>query len=57
MYLSFADILFVGAKQCGQCEGGGINIVDHYDGRFKAGASCWLCRYIVIIIRSFTAWY
>ncbi|KAL8497978.1 hypothetical protein ACS0TY_021358 [Phlomoides rotata] len=33
-----------GAKTCGQCEGGGVNLVDHYDGRFKAGTSCWLCR-------------
>ncbi|KAH6757815.1 DnaJ/Hsp40 cysteine-rich domain superfamily protein [Perilla frutescens var. hirtella] len=33
-----------GAKKCGQCLGTGINSVDHFNGQFKAGASCWLCR-------------
>ncbi|GAB2216067.1 hypothetical protein Droror1_Dr00023834 [Drosera rotundifolia] len=33
-----------GIKQCHQCEGSGINSKDHFDGRFKAGAMCWLCR-------------
>ncbi|KAL1554902.1 protein BUNDLE SHEATH DEFECTIVE 2, chloroplastic-like [Salvia divinorum] len=33
-----------GAKQCGQCKGTGINSVDHFNGQYKAGASCWLCR-------------
>ncbi|KAL8543439.1 hypothetical protein ACS0TY_004105 [Phlomoides rotata] len=32
-----------GAKKCGQCEGKGVNLVDHFNGQFKAGASCWLC--------------
>ncbi|XP_044472213.1 protein BUNDLE SHEATH DEFECTIVE 2, chloroplastic-like isoform X2 [Mangifera indica] len=33
-----------GAKQCSQCKGTGVNSVDHFNGQFKAGASCWLCR-------------
>ncbi|KAJ6816648.1 uncharacterized protein M6B38_415100 [Iris pallida] len=33
-----------GAKQCSQCEGTGVNSVDHFNGQFKAGALCWLCR-------------
>ncbi|MBA0603447.1 hypothetical protein Gorai_003590 [Gossypium raimondii] len=33
-----------GAKQCSQCKGTGVNSVDHYNGRFKAGGLCWLCR-------------
>ncbi|XP_009389972.2 protein BUNDLE SHEATH DEFECTIVE 2, chloroplastic isoform X2 [Musa acuminata AAA Group] len=33
-----------GAKLCTQCQGTGVNSVDHFNGRFKAGASCWLCR-------------
>ncbi|XVE98321.1 hypothetical protein REPUB_Repub03eG0095800 [Reevesia pubescens] len=33
-----------GAKQCGQCIGTGVNSVDHFNGRFKAGGLCWLCR-------------
>ncbi|XP_047940384.1 protein BUNDLE SHEATH DEFECTIVE 2, chloroplastic [Salvia hispanica] len=33
-----------GAKQCGQCKGTGINSVDHFNGQYKAGNSCWLCR-------------
>lgn len=34
-----------GAKQCSQCKGNGINSVDHFNGQFKAGGLCWLCRY------------
>ncbi|XVF48095.1 hypothetical protein PTKIN_Ptkin03bG0163900 [Pterospermum kingtungense] len=33
-----------GAKQCSQCQGTGVNAVDHFNGRFKAGGLCWLCR-------------
>ncbi|KAK1305607.1 hypothetical protein QJS10_CPA10g00355 [Acorus calamus] len=33
-----------GAKVCTQCEGSGANSIDHFNGRFKAGAVCWLCR-------------
>ncbi|XP_073307750.1 protein BUNDLE SHEATH DEFECTIVE 2, chloroplastic-like isoform X2 [Primulina huaijiensis] len=33
-----------GAKQCTQCKGNGINSVDHFNGQFKAGGLCWLCR-------------
>ncbi|XP_039039119.1 protein BUNDLE SHEATH DEFECTIVE 2, chloroplastic-like [Hibiscus syriacus] len=33
-----------GAKQCHQCKGTGVNAVDHFNGRFKAGGLCWLCR-------------
>ncbi|KMZ61886.1 hypothetical protein ZOSMA_4G01750 [Zostera marina] len=33
-----------GAIQCKQCKGEGVNSVDHFNGRFKAGALCWLCR-------------
>ncbi|XP_071737222.1 protein BUNDLE SHEATH DEFECTIVE 2, chloroplastic-like [Rutidosis leptorrhynchoides] len=33
-----------GAIQCTQCKGNGVNLEDHFDGRFKAGALCWLCR-------------
>ncbi|XP_078432386.1 dnaJ/Hsp40 cysteine-rich domain superfamily protein [Wolffia australiana] len=33
-----------GAIQCTQCEGTGVNAVDHFGGRFKAGQLCWLCR-------------
>nr|XP_009389975.1 PREDICTED: uncharacterized protein LOC103976483 isoform X4 [Musa acuminata subsp. malaccensis] len=31
---------------CAECDGNGtgVNSVDHFNGRFKAGASCWLCR-------------
>ncbi|KAL3839830.1 hypothetical protein ACJIZ3_024421 [Penstemon smallii] len=32
-----------GCKECSQCEGKGVNIVDHFNGQFKAGAVCWLC--------------
>ncbi|GMQ07035.1 hypothetical protein CsSME_00051397 [Camellia sinensis var. sinensis] len=34
----------VGAILCPQCEGNGVNSVDHFNGRFKAGGLCWLCR-------------
>ncbi|GJN34298.1 hypothetical protein PR202_gb22947 [Eleusine coracana subsp. coracana] len=34
-----------GAIVCTQCKGSGVNSVDHFNGRFKAGALCWLCRY------------
>ncbi|KAG8376004.1 hypothetical protein BUALT_Bualt09G0017900 [Buddleja alternifolia] len=33
-----------GCKKCTQCQGSGVNIVDHFNGQFKAGAMCWLCR-------------
>ncbi|XP_075491376.1 uncharacterized protein LOC142529664 isoform X2 [Primulina tabacum] len=33
-----------GAKECTQCKGTGINSVDHFNGQFKAGGLCWLCR-------------
>uniref|UniRef100_A0A0D9WQL7 BSD2 cysteine rich domain-containing protein n=1 Tax=Leersia perrieri TaxID=77586 RepID=A0A0D9WQL7_9ORYZ len=33
-----------GAILCTQCKGTGVNSVDHFNGRFKAGALCWLCR-------------
>jgi len=33
-----------GAVACSQCKGGGLNVEDHFQGRFKAGQTCWLCR-------------
>ncbi|KAL5768996.1 hypothetical protein ACOSP7_015553 [Xanthoceras sorbifolium] len=33
-----------GSKQCSQCKGMGVNSVDHFNGQFKAGGLCWLCR-------------
>ncbi|KAG2713267.1 hypothetical protein I3760_04G169300 [Carya illinoinensis] len=33
-----------GAKSCPQCLGSGVNSVDHFNGQFKAGGLCWLCR-------------
>ncbi|XP_062078046.1 protein BUNDLE SHEATH DEFECTIVE 2, chloroplastic-like [Humulus lupulus] len=33
-----------GAVQCSQCKGEGVNSVDHFNGQFKAGGLCWLCR-------------
>ncbi|CAA0839397.1 DnaJ/Hsp40 cysteine-rich domain superfamily protein [Striga hermonthica] len=33
-----------GAKKCTQCQGTGVNSVDHFNGQFKAGNMCWLCR-------------
>nr|ABK21437.1 unknown [Picea sitchensis]ABR17166.1 unknown [Picea sitchensis] len=33
-----------GMVACSQCKGNGVNSVDHFNGRFKAGATCWLCR-------------
>ena len=36
---------FSGAVQCAQCQGTGVNSEDHFNGRFKAGGLCWLCRY------------
>lgn len=38
-----ADCDGQGAVQCSQCKGSGVNSVDHFNGQFKAGASCWLC--------------
>ena len=32
-----------GKKTCGQCEGGGGNREDLFQGRFKQGDRCWLC--------------
>ncbi|XWS72921.1 hypothetical protein CRYUN_Cryun02cG0081100 [Craigia yunnanensis] len=39
-----ADCEGNGAKQCHQCKGTGVNSVDHFNGQFKAGGLCWLCR-------------
>ncbi|TYH57529.1 hypothetical protein ES332_D08G096200v1 [Gossypium tomentosum] len=39
-----ADCEGNGAKQCSQCKGTGFNSVDHFNGQFKAGGLCWLCR-------------
>ncbi|XP_018439617.1 protein BUNDLE SHEATH DEFECTIVE 2, chloroplastic isoform X2 [Raphanus sativus] len=33
-----------GAVACSQCKGGGVNLIDHFNGQFKAGDSCWLLR-------------
>ncbi|KAH8482310.1 hypothetical protein H0E87_029668 [Populus deltoides] len=33
-----------GAKSCTQCKGSGVNSTDHFNGQFKAGGLCWLCR-------------
>ncbi|KAA8523019.1 hypothetical protein F0562_009442 [Nyssa sinensis] len=33
-----------GAVLCSQCKGSGVNSVDHFNGQFKAGGLCWLCR-------------
>ncbi|XP_057524868.1 protein BUNDLE SHEATH DEFECTIVE 2, chloroplastic-like [Amaranthus tricolor] len=33
-----------GIKECSQCEGSGVNSQDHFNGQFKAGGLCWLCR-------------
>ncbi|XP_010915797.1 protein BUNDLE SHEATH DEFECTIVE 2, chloroplastic isoform X2 [Elaeis guineensis] len=33
-----------GAVLCKQCKGTGVNSVDHFNGQFKAGGTCWLCR-------------
>ncbi|RWR83102.1 DnaJ/Hsp40 cysteine-rich domain-containing protein [Cinnamomum micranthum f. kanehirae] len=33
-----------GAVLCSQCKGNGVNSVDHFNGQFKAGGLCWLCR-------------
>ncbi|KAG8652056.1 protein BUNDLE SHEATH DEFECTIVE 2, chloroplastic [Manihot esculenta] len=33
-----------GAIACSQCKGTGVNSVDHFNGQFKAGGLCWLCR-------------
>ncbi|KAF6151183.1 hypothetical protein GIB67_037391 [Kingdonia uniflora] len=33
-----------GAVACSQCKGHGVNSVDHFNGQFKAGGLCWLCR-------------
>ncbi|XP_022143000.1 uncharacterized protein LOC111012989 [Momordica charantia] len=33
-----------GAVNCSQCKGTGVNSEDHFNGRFKAGGLCWLCR-------------
>ncbi|XP_020592638.1 uncharacterized protein LOC110033108 [Phalaenopsis equestris] len=33
-----------GAVLCKQCKGSGVNSVDHFNGQFKAGELCWLCR-------------
>lgn len=40
----------LGAIQCTQCEGKGVNTKDHFNGQFKAGGLCWLCRYLVIFL-------
>ncbi|CAN1120492.1 Protein BUNDLE SHEATH DEFECTIVE 2, chloroplastic [Linum perenne] len=33
-----------GALACSQCKGSGVNSEDHFNGRFKVGGLCWLCR-------------
>ncbi|KAK6941647.1 hypothetical protein RJ641_027024 [Dillenia turbinata] len=33
-----------GAIQCSECKGSGVNSIDHFNGQFKAGGLCWLCR-------------
>eukprot|EP00898_Chlorokybus_atmophyticus_P006022 jgi/Chlat1/6420/Chrsp45S05923 len=33
-----------GAVVCNQCQGTGRNTEDFFQGRFKAGETCWLCR-------------
>ncbi|KAK7411191.1 hypothetical protein VNO78_02623 [Psophocarpus tetragonolobus] len=33
-----------GAIKCSQCQGTGVNSKDHFNGQFKAGGLCWLCR-------------
>jgi len=33
-----------GEKPCGQCAGGGVNQEDLFQGRFKKGDVCWLCK-------------
>ncbi|KAL3691322.1 hypothetical protein R1sor_004973 [Riccia sorocarpa] len=33
-----------GAVVCTQCKGEGVNTEDHFNGRFKVGTICWLCR-------------
>ncbi|RDY02871.1 hypothetical protein CR513_13627 [Mucuna pruriens] len=33
-----------GAILCTQCKGTGVNSEDHFNGQFKAGGLCWLCR-------------
>mmetsp|Transcript_5292 Transcript_5292/g.8732 ORF Transcript_5292/g.8732 Transcript_5292/m.8732 type:complete len:160 (-) Transcript_5292:427-906(-) len=33
-----------GVVPCKQCEGGGVNLSDHFGGKFKTGEQCWLCR-------------
>ncbi|XP_002975635.2 uncharacterized protein LOC9630591 [Selaginella moellendorffii] len=33
-----------GAKSCTSCKGDGVNLEDHFGGRFKTGEMCWLCR-------------
>ncbi|KAB2016368.1 hypothetical protein ERO13_D08G087900v2 [Gossypium hirsutum] len=48
----------LGAKQCSQCKGTGFNSVDHFNGQFKAGGLCWLCRgkgrfYVGIVMGGF----
>nr|KYP33343.1 hypothetical protein KK1_045805 [Cajanus cajan] len=35
-----------GAISCTQCKGTGVNSVDHFNGQFKAGGLCWLCRQV-----------
>ncbi|XP_010533162.1 PREDICTED: uncharacterized protein LOC104808988 [Tarenaya hassleriana] len=39
-----ADCEGNGAVACTQCKGSGVNSVDHFNGQFKAGGICWLCR-------------
>ncbi|KAJ9548656.1 hypothetical protein OSB04_021199 [Centaurea solstitialis] len=39
-----ADCEGNGAIQCTQCKGNGVNSQDHFNGQFKAGGLCWLCR-------------
>lgn len=48
--------MFSGAVPCSQCKGNGINSVDHFNGQFKAGDSCWLCGYCVFLF-SWNYWF
>ncbi|XP_071918095.1 protein BUNDLE SHEATH DEFECTIVE 2, chloroplastic-like isoform X1 [Coffea arabica] len=38
-----ADCNGNGAVPCSQCKGNGVNSADYFNGKFKAGDSCWLC--------------
>lgn len=46
MFCFLYTVSLSGAVACSQCKGAGVNSVDHFNGRFKAGGLCWLCRYL-----------